>query len=783
MLKGIILLCALCAACALDGDAEVETALGSKLIEDLLAADVDLESEELALERKDPSSTIAADLDTASETHANGDATYYVSPDGSDEGDGSEASPFLTIQKCVDSAKAAKYTMCILRSGRYPDVVTIKAKGRVRGGLIITGHKDDPTTPIIDGTISMDSLTWTAESPSTCKYRSSVWPDDIKPYQLFFNKDGVDTPFTPARWPNAKLSDYSAWAHSVKGSGEGPLCYSSDDSDLPCKDGTSVDEPAGADEELMMVFSGKSSSHDELLQVRGSADDGADWARINESGIDFTDTMVVMAFGAMATQTTGCRVKTYNVTGGYLTYTLGEGFYHDSSTARGHNGLPFFFEGHPKLLDSDEEWSFDTDTSQYLVQTWKDTEGACVDPATLSIRGKVVDANLELRLSTVLIKGVTLFGTTFKNEYSKLTLDHITMHTPTFNKRTVGDGLTISETYLDLGTDLGTMKMTNSQVLFHDAPSLFDKVGDDFVFTNNLVKGSCYGGCSTATISTLSTPLRSTVSHNTITHLNAISAVSPSTGSTIEYNYISDAAVEFDAACIHVQATYTEGTRVAYNWVLSSVVKSLRCDRVNAVDAELGNHTTIVNNVAYKAGPVFIKGDGHVISNNVVIDSPDAEEKSGSLAVMMVGYSPPLGSCGSTNAGGWGITAENNETQMHSNVADSFISVYPDCDYAEFPPDSKDNLAMGQCGATTLSPKVWKNEPCTGMDNKWWETEFVDAAGFDFRPKSGTQSATLGAGAYAATMTDEEYAAAKPGASGYGATNTAAVDPESYDGW
>merc|ERR1711998_314069 len=94
---------------------------------------------------------------------------------------------------------------------------------------------------------------------------------------------------------------------------------------------------------------------------------------------------------------------------------------------------------------------------------------------------------------------------------------------------------------------------TNSQVLFHDAPSLFDKVGDDFVFTNNFVKGSCYAGCSTATISTLSTPLRTIFTHNTITHFNAISAVSPSTGSTIEYNYISDGATEFDAACIHVQ--------------------------------------------------------------------------------------------------------------------------------------------------------------------------------------------------------------------------------------
>merc|ERR1711918_242141 len=84
--------------------------------------------------------------------------------------------------------------------------------------------------------------------------------------------------------------------------------------------------------------------------------------------------------------------------------------------------------------------------------------------------------------------------------------------------------------------------------------------------------------------------------------------------------------------------------------------------------------------------------------------------------------------------GGWGIASENSHTQMNSNVADTFISVYPDCGYDEFPVDSKANLALGQCGASTLSPKVWKNEPCTGMDDKWWEAEFVDVDSYDFRP-------------------------------------------------
>ena len=38
--------------------------------------------------------------------------------------------------------------------------------------------------------------------------------------------------------------------------------------------------------------------------------------------------------------------------------------------------------------------------------------------------------------------------------------------------------------------------------------------------------------------------------------------------------------------------------------------------RVNAVDAELGNHTAIVSNVAYKVGPVFMKVRNAIVQGN-----------------------------------------------------------------------------------------------------------------------------------------------------------------------
>merc|ERR1711998_824207 len=180
----------------------------------------------------------------------------------------------------------------------------------------------------------MDGLTWTKESTGTRKYRSSVYSGTVpaysgaeeyaKPYQLFFEKDGVDTPLTPARWPNAKLSDFSAFDHSKDSTG--PLCYSADSSDLPCHkaaDGSQdPNEAAHPGEELSLLFSKTSSGHDEeLLQTAGSKGT-ADWGRINDSNIDFTDTMVVLNFGAMGDQSTGCKVTQFNKDGGWLKYTL-----------------------------------------------------------------------------------------------------------------------------------------------------------------------------------------------------------------------------------------------------------------------------------------------------------------------------------------------------------------------------------------------------------------------------------------------------------------------------
>jgi len=638
-----------------------------------------------------------------------------------------------------------------------------------------------------------------------------------KPYQLFFEVDGVDTPLTPARWPNAKLSDFSAFDHSVLGSGAGPLCYSSDNSDLPCHktcvDGVCTQDkstPAEPDEELTLIFRGQTSSHDEeLLQTAGGPTTGAgDAGRIQDSHIDFTDTMVVLNFGAMGDQSTGCRVKSFNSSVGYLTYTLGDGFVSASSTASGHNGLPFFFEGHAKLIDSAEEWAYDAATGEYLLQTWAGTDGECVEPSTLKIRGKVVDVSLEMRTSNVLIQGVKFFGTTFKNDFSKLHLDHVSMDTPTFNKRSIGDGISISKTELNLGTK-GSLKVTNSEVLYHDAPSLFDKVGDDFYFENNHVKGSCYAGCSTATISSLNTPKRSIFKSNTITHFNAFSAVSPSIGALIEGNYISHGSAKFDAAAIHIQGSFTDGTIVRNNWVFDSVIKCLRCDRINSVTASLEVNAMLENNVAMNTGPIFVKGDYMTLKNNVVINSVDATGKSGSLALMMVGYSPPAQAdfagwlmpvCPYSlpKKTGWGQPVENTHSVFEGNVADSFISVYPNCTGGEngngfevFPPGSSNNLAMGNCGPSIRVEKSdgsgrmqwqWKSGDCASgsIDNHWWLTEFKDAAGHDFRPNAGTESAKSGAGAYSATMTDAEYAAAKPGASGFGASNAAAHDPASY---
>jgi len=69
-------------------------------------------------------------------------STYYVSPSGNDSNPGTQASPFRTIQKGVNTAQAGDTVL--VRGGTYNEAVNVN-----RGGITIANYPNE--TPVLDG--------------------------------------------------------------------------------------------------------------------------------------------------------------------------------------------------------------------------------------------------------------------------------------------------------------------------------------------------------------------------------------------------------------------------------------------------------------------------------------------------------------------------------------------------------------------------------------------------------------------------------------------------------
>ena len=149
---------------------------------------------------------------------------------------------------------------------------------------------------MIDGSQLLNA-SWTLKSGSSCIYESSPIEDTV-PWQLWLD---THTVLTPARWPNAKLSDLSVFT-AMSATGEGPLAYSDRKSDKP--------DPNNRGKLLTLIDDG---THNPSLRDAMKA-------------IDFTDTLAVQSFGSLYQYTTGSRVKSTDAASGSLTYTIADDF-------------------------------------------------------------------------------------------------------------------------------------------------------------------------------------------------------------------------------------------------------------------------------------------------------------------------------------------------------------------------------------------------------------------------------------------------------------------------
>ena len=293
-------------------------------------------------------------------------ALYYVALNGSDANSGtSRAAAFATLRKCVAAAPAGG--TCVLGGGRY-DRATDWPSGapiEISRNVTVVGDPQSATRAVLDGSVAINTQ-WTAgKGDAKCVYTSAAM--DVVPWQIWvtgrtappggiaspaWELDGF-APLTPARFPNARLSDDSVF-DSAPFSSTGRTNSS-------------------------FLYSSKTSTPGKLTE------DGTHVPSLASSGLDLTGAIAVLPLGTMAKLTQGVAVVKHGAGAADFTYKSPAG-----TAGKGHTNLPFYFEGACALLDAEGEWCVGSTPSsgKHVLKVWLD---GCVAPSSVKLRGKRMD--------------------------------------------------------------------------------------------------------------------------------------------------------------------------------------------------------------------------------------------------------------------------------------------------------------------------------------------------------------------------------------------------------
>ena len=383
----------------------------------------------------------------------------------------------------------------------------------------------------------------------------------------------------------------------------------------------------------------------------------------------------------------------------------------------------YFLEDKLEFLDAPTEWYYDKDTkSLYLWTTEGDT------PDNHEIKGKKSSYAFMITSSSswISLAELNFFATTVfaSGSDSSSDIDGIEIYSchftyPSYSQRML-KSLTVPNTTTlyyngDLRNSSGNFKIFNNTWEYADGQTIKYRGGDGMIHNNLWHHNdfSCVGGGDLFE----SDGARDQFYRNVI-HSNGPSVgfqpgandhwLGLATASRVKLNMFYDLKfLQNDGAHVQTTAYAQNGTFLEYNWCFDTMKYGLRFDRGTAPDAVWGHNGTMSHNVVWNTKGIDVKGNNHLITNNLVLNGTD-------LYGMIIMCCNP----GSNET-------ENNETSIVNNIIEN-----------------------GACHGDVQSPcqKIPGNFTNNAVHDV--QSQLRDPANLDFRPKSSSEYLTKGIGPY-----------------------------------
>eukprot|EP00937_MAST-01D_sp_MAST-1D-sp2_P002241 g2241.t1 len=640
---------------------------------------------------------------------------------------GKNEAPSPPLASPVLAAAANATCTCVLRGGRYDraeDAVVLAGTAGQPVSIALEGYGGDAEPAVIDGSVSLDTLglNWTHDgSDGRCVWRSSALPPGAQvPWQLWFANGTASSawtglaPLTPARWPNARLSDLSVF--STAGRADGALAHTAVNSSAAA--GTFYDD----------------GSHDPPLAA---------------AGVDATGALAVLPLGTMGDNTLGWTVTEHAV-GRAAFQTAPPGA---AVAGHGHPNVPYFLEGSAALLDTEEEWAWDAGARQLLLWT-----PGCAPPASLGLRGKVRSYAINASFAALSLRRLAVFGATLAATNTRVQLDTVQWLWPTASRRALGVSgeAGAAAPTLTAGAK-GSLSMRNSTWAWDDPTSApFVSYGSGAVFENNLWHANGYAGGSAAALEDHGSPHGLTFVRNTVQHTNAFTALTPGYAANISLNLFRYQGPPQDGAMVHVHIGPQDGVLIDRNWAHDTGVKAFRFDRVNSATATWGVNGTVTRNVAWRTAGMFIKGDQHRVLSNTIFDT-NAANAVPALAAAASGAATgaPAGAAPAKAAGQPGISVMMfDPTKKWAKKGENAHTKYERC-----ASDWLFNVsgALAGDGGSAAAAAGAAGSAAGDVGGHAVVPQLQGAAQQDFRARAGSAIAAAGAGAYAEGASGSEY--------------------------